>query len=344
MLFRLPLTDPRLEKNVTGDTVMTQWFERVRFEWHPGNSKPYKLLLGLLGREVSDGPAIDIATYTHPAGQWSVEYPSDLLHPEDLGDGVIIFIAKDRGTVAAIDSYGAVGDAYGNTGEELRNRARATLARIYGRPVNEQDVLAAPGGRWETGITFTTERGSKGEALYEQRGRQQGNYRTNGFLFGYKAETEETILPRLLAMRLTFRSAAAGARDVDRAREALALFFTYLNAGRYSEAVPYYGGDYEVLQGWNPPSARNDYAALFEGACQRLIRCLKVRRIVREEAVSAAEWRLVVEFSNNDGTLFKLGPCCGATEEVMPTRTQFEYLVKKVDNRFLVMGLPVYVP
>ena len=52
-LFGLPLTGVRMEKNKAGDTVLTQWFERARFEWHPNNPEPYKVLLGLLGNEIS---------------------------------------------------------------------------------------------------------------------------------------------------------------------------------------------------------------------------------------------------------------------------------------------------
>lgn len=49
-LFGLPLTEPRLESNSSGDTVLTQWFERARFELHT-NLGPDVVLLGLLGRE-----------------------------------------------------------------------------------------------------------------------------------------------------------------------------------------------------------------------------------------------------------------------------------------------------
>ncbi len=55
-LFGLPLTQPRMETNSSGHNVLTQWFERARFEWHPTNPEPYKVLLGLLGNEVSAGP------------------------------------------------------------------------------------------------------------------------------------------------------------------------------------------------------------------------------------------------------------------------------------------------
>ena len=51
-LFGYPLTAVQTETNSSGDTVLTQWFERARFEWHPGNPNPYKVLLGRLGAEV----------------------------------------------------------------------------------------------------------------------------------------------------------------------------------------------------------------------------------------------------------------------------------------------------
>ncbi len=54
-LFGLPLTGVRVETNRAGDAVLTQWFERARFEWHPNNPAPYKVLLGLLGDEIVAG-------------------------------------------------------------------------------------------------------------------------------------------------------------------------------------------------------------------------------------------------------------------------------------------------
>ncbi|HEY1012968.1 MAG TPA: DUF6174 domain-containing protein [Herpetosiphonaceae bacterium] len=50
-LFGLPLTEPKMETNSSGDTVMTQWFERARFEWHPNNTADFSVLLGRLGTE-----------------------------------------------------------------------------------------------------------------------------------------------------------------------------------------------------------------------------------------------------------------------------------------------------
>jgi hypothetical protein len=51
-LFGLPLTSAQMETNSSGATVLTQWFERARFEWHPGNPVQYRVLLGLIGNEM----------------------------------------------------------------------------------------------------------------------------------------------------------------------------------------------------------------------------------------------------------------------------------------------------
>jgi hypothetical protein len=54
-LFGMPLSEPAMETNSSGATVLTQWFERTRFELHPENAPPYDVLLGLLGNEVAGG-------------------------------------------------------------------------------------------------------------------------------------------------------------------------------------------------------------------------------------------------------------------------------------------------
>jgi hypothetical protein len=56
-LFGLPLSAARVETNSSGMTVLTQWFERARFEWYPDNPDEYKVLLGLLGSEIASAGA-----------------------------------------------------------------------------------------------------------------------------------------------------------------------------------------------------------------------------------------------------------------------------------------------
>ncbi len=52
LVFGYPITAATNERNRdTGQTYLTQWFERARFELHPGNPRPYDVLLGRLGED-----------------------------------------------------------------------------------------------------------------------------------------------------------------------------------------------------------------------------------------------------------------------------------------------------
>ncbi len=54
-LFGYPISGAQLETNSSGHRVLTQWFERARFELHPGNPAAHRVLLGRLGAEVYHG-------------------------------------------------------------------------------------------------------------------------------------------------------------------------------------------------------------------------------------------------------------------------------------------------
>ena len=135
-----------------------------------------------------------------------------------------------------------------------------------------------------------------------------------------------------------------GASDLDLARHTLLTFFTLLHDGRYAEAVPLYGGSYDGMRGNNPLIPLDDYTALFESSCTNQRPCLLVANIVEEEKVSEFEFKFLVEFVCIDGTLYKRGPCCGATETEMPPEWQFPYTVKIIDGKYKVMEEPVLMP
>lgn len=52
-LWGYPLSPP-LTETVEGKTVLAQWFERARLEYHPDNPAPYRVLLGRLAAERVD--------------------------------------------------------------------------------------------------------------------------------------------------------------------------------------------------------------------------------------------------------------------------------------------------
>jgi hypothetical protein len=130
-----------------------------------------------------------------------------------------------------------------------------------------------------------------------------------------------------------------------KAAHALGTFLVLLNEKNYADAVSLYGGDYEQLQVFNPDVNANDHATLWQGACEMSgLQCLPLRhaKLTHQEGDT---YVFQVEFNNPDGSLFVLGPCCGADETEMPPVSQFEYTVmKNAEGKFVVMNLPPYVP
>ena len=60
-IFGQPLA-PSQSRDIDGVTIISQQFERARLEFHPNNSQPYTILLGLLGAQSLSG--VDINTLT----------------------------------------------------------------------------------------------------------------------------------------------------------------------------------------------------------------------------------------------------------------------------------------
>ena len=129
------------------------------------------------------------------------------------------------------------------------------------------------------------------------------------------------------------------------AHDVLVNFLNLLHTKKYAEAVPLYGGEYEQLQVFNTEIDPSDHVALWTWACDnQLLQCLEVRSATLKQLVGDS-YIFQVEFSNPDGSLFVLGPCCGANETDMPPFSQFEYTVSRnSDCRFVVMSTPPYVP
>jgi hypothetical protein len=129
-------------------------------------------------------------------------------------------------------------------------------------------------------------------------------------------------------------------------RVILTRFFQHLAAGRYAEAAALYGGSYDVLATQNPTVGAQEHVRLFEQACKfNGYQCgLAVKDVLQEQMVSPTEFHYKVTFANPDGSLFTLGPCCGATATEQAPVSEFEYTVRKTAAGYTVQELPVYVP
>ena len=81
-LFGLPLSEAATETNATGATVVTQWFERARFECFPNNPPEYRVLLGLLGSEIRANPPVPAAGAPQTCSVTTIPGPTPVPAPE----------------------------------------------------------------------------------------------------------------------------------------------------------------------------------------------------------------------------------------------------------------------
>jgi hypothetical protein len=134
--------------------------------------------------------------------------------------------------------------------------------------------------------------------------------------------------------------------ETQHALRALAAFFSHLHATEYEQAVALYGGSYDVMIDHNPEIDPDDRAALFRNACRiNGAQCLETGRVILEGRLSPTEFQFAVEFKNEDGSPFELGPCCGATETDQPPQSVFVYtVVKSTADDYVVLEMPVYAP
>ncbi len=85
-LFGYPISEPATEQNRSGDTVLTQWFERARFEWHPSNPAAFQVLLGLVGVEAVSTTCVPIIEpLRRHYGEAGASGASPLTYQEMLG-------------------------------------------------------------------------------------------------------------------------------------------------------------------------------------------------------------------------------------------------------------------
>ena len=130
------------------------------------------------------------------------------------------------------------------------------------------------------------------------------------------------------------------------ARSALMQFFDHLHTGRYQEAVNLYGGSYQVMIDQNPTINPADHVALMKSACTTNgFQCLQLKVAGIDGKPSPNEYLFTVQFQNDDGSLFELGPCCGASETEQPPVSLFEVRVMQVaEGEFRVLDMPPYMP
>jgi hypothetical protein len=130
------------------------------------------------------------------------------------------------------------------------------------------------------------------------------------------------------------------------AEAVLVSFFNDLSEGRFEEAAAKFNPEdaevWEWLGGFYGESSEEGRAADLDNYCSAVGTCLPVTVI--SSTVVNEGFSFKVNFINQDGSIFVLGPCCGATEEEMPSVQEFDYQVWKFGEDYKVVTPPQYVP
>ena len=159
---------------------------------------------------------------------------------------------------------------------------------------------------------------------------------------------KKAIHVALLCMFLTqvgcMRQSAASF-DLTSAQDTLVSFFSLLAYRAYAQAASLYAGDYEVLLSMNPNLTTDDAGLIWQRACEMNgFQCLEIKQLLGAEIVGVDEYHFVVQFMNQDDSLFELNPDGEDDAAPVSLQSEFKYVVKRDEGRFTVRTLPVYVP
>jgi hypothetical protein len=115
------LTEPQVGANANGDRVLTQWFERARFEYHPRNPRPSQVLLDLMGIERAFN-----GTFTPPAPCQATPNATQRV----VVGGQPSFCIAWRDTFTTEQNFFVI-LKYLNSGEEFRYLTPADTMQLY---------------------------------------------------------------------------------------------------------------------------------------------------------------------------------------------------------------------
>ncbi|PKO12594.1 MAG: hypothetical protein CVU39_23200 [Chloroflexi bacterium HGW-Chloroflexi-10] len=143
----------------------------------------------------------------------------------------------------------------------------------------------------------------------------------------------------------TRQTPAAELTSLEKARVSITAYLDALSQANYDEAAKFYGGDVNLLQGYNPDIQEDDLPALFERACmQNGFMCLPMKGIIAEQSLDDKNFVFEVEFLTREGVLFEQGACCGDDAARVSPISRFSFRVQQIGELYQVLDLPPYVP
>lgn len=136
--------------------------------------------------------------------------------------------------------------------------------------------------------------------------------------------------------------AAVADKGVQEAKKTLVLFFNYLHDEKYNDAVRLFEPLDLNLRNWLEMNEDNKANSL-KFAYSSVGVPIKPK-VLEVWNVDKGVYRLKLQFVTDSGTIYVQGPCCGATEEMMPSQQEFIYFVRKTPESYKVGTYPLYRP
>lgn len=139
------------------------------------------------------------------------------------------------------------------------------------------------------------------------------------------------------------------AQDIATAQQVLIQFFQYLHEEKYEDAVALFDpqdglpDSWEAFEQYSPNTEKSDKAGLLKAYCNLVETCLPIQ-VKSSGDIGTDIYQFTVQFIQDNGGVYVQGPCCGETEENMPSSDSFAYNVKKIDGTFKVTTSPLYQP
>jgi hypothetical protein len=129
------------------------------------------------------------------------------------------------------------------------------------------------------------------------------------------------------------------------AKNTLTTFFEYLSKNEFEKAISLTDTNDSAF--WDTVKIysqdNDDKTKMLETYCTATQTCLKAK-VLEVKQVTKYEYSLIVQFINKDGSIYKVGPCCGEEPNGQPLKEQFDYTVKKINDDFKVTTPPMYRP
>jgi len=140
------------------------------------------------------------------------------------------------------------------------------------------------------------------------------------------------------------------ASELDAAEHALKSFFLALSRNDYKEAARYHLAPNPLVFLYDDVDP-GDAEALLTRACTPseqswcVFYCWKIKDVVSRQRVAFNEYVFDVRFEDESGKLLTTGDNVTPAPCIPPgcSREEFIYQVKKVDEKFLVDGIPVFL-